>query len=125
MHVDLDHDVVAGRQLVDDELPRRALQVAVDLEPLEESAGIPQLLELFARDEVIVDAVHFAGPAEPVDALPSIDAMIPGNDTEAGCTCRVGPGARGANADEGLPLAMGGLFVMARGLSRRSRAQRR
>ena len=40
----------------------RALQVAVDLEPLEEAAGVAELLELLAGDEVVVDARRLAGP---------------------------------------------------------------
>ena len=43
----------------------RALELAVDLEPLEEAAGVAQRLELLAVDEVVVDAVDLAGPRRP------------------------------------------------------------
>ena len=65
VHVDLEQHVVAGGELVDDELPGRALQVAVDLEPLEEAAGVAEPLELLRADEVVVDAVDLVGPPGP------------------------------------------------------------
>ena len=42
LHVDLEEDVVPGGEVLLDRAPRGALEVAVDLEPLEEAAGVAQ-----------------------------------------------------------------------------------
>lgn len=43
--------------------PRCSLEVSVDVEPLEEPAGVTQALELVAIEEQVVPAVYFVLPA--------------------------------------------------------------
>ena len=43
-----------------------AFEVAVDLEPFEEPAGVAGLLEVVAGDEVVVAPVNFVAPGSPV-----------------------------------------------------------
>src|SRR5262249_30021311 len=57
LHVDLEHDVVPGRELAAYVVERRSLQVAVHLEPFEEATGLAQRLEFLAAHEVVVDAL--------------------------------------------------------------------
>ena len=64
VHVGLDEDVVAGREVLLDRRAGCALQVAVDLEPLEQCALVSERLELVGGDEVVVaplDLVRAAG----------------------------------------------------------------
>ena len=49
LDVDLHEHVLAGREAALHLLPGRALELAVDLEPLQEPAGVPERLELARR----------------------------------------------------------------------------
>jgi hypothetical protein len=61
LDVHLEQHVVPAGQVLLDRLTRRAVQVAVDVEPLEEPAGVADALELGAVDEDIVRAVDLTG----------------------------------------------------------------
>ena len=63
LDVDLEDDVVAGRERLADLAARRAVPVAVDLVRLEQPAGVAQGAGTsLAIEEVVVDAVDLAGP---------------------------------------------------------------
>ena len=63
LHVDLDHDVVARGEVLLDRRSRRALQVAVDLEPLEEPALVAESAGTRRGDEAVVAPVDLSGRA--------------------------------------------------------------
>ena len=66
MHVDLDEDVVTDGEVFFDRCSGCALEVAVDLEPFQEPAGVAGVVEFLASHEVVVAAVEFAGTGGPV-----------------------------------------------------------
>src|SRR5207342_1225663 len=57
LHVHLEEHVVAGSEVLVDRRSRCALQVAVDIEPLEEPALVADALELASIEEQVVLAV--------------------------------------------------------------------
>jgi len=65
LRVQLQDDVAAAREFVRDPRARRAVEVAVDLRPFQELAGIAHCDEAFAADEEVVFAflLAFAGRA--------------------------------------------------------------
>ncbi|HVG44296.1 MAG TPA: guanylate kinase, partial [Longimicrobium sp.] len=62
LHVDVQQQVLAPGLRAADVRQRGAVEVAVHLGPLDQLAGVAHAQELVARHEVVVLAVHLAGP---------------------------------------------------------------
>ena len=105
LHVDFEHHVATGGELVDDELLGGAPEVAEHLERLEEAAGGPEPLELLRADEVVVDALGLVGPPGPRgprDGPPERRVPLPEQLAD-----RSLPGPGGAGENEQDPLGYG------------------
>src|SRR6266571_8600347 len=63
--VDLENQVLAALQRIQDHVSRRAVAVAVDFGALQELAAVLHGEKRRVVDEVVVDAVLFAGPGRP------------------------------------------------------------
>ena len=59
LDIDFEEDILTGGQAILDWRDGRALELAVHLEPFQESARIPKPFELSSSDEVVIDPIDF------------------------------------------------------------------